>query len=177
MDNKRRRKEFHECTKRHQKRMVQESVGEVLNQIHTDSYNGEFNSQSIPPLTLDDISDSDEHDFESLNIISNLEIFNENEFLEEIKNTDGGYYQYSFSENSDNEFDDGSSSEEEKDNLQDDLRDWAVESNTTHKSLNNLLNLLKRYVPKSLLPRDARTLLKTPRKTIVTTIDGGESPN
>ncbi|KAL1492205.1 hypothetical protein ABEB36_012687 [Hypothenemus hampei] len=104
MDNKRRRKEFHECTKRHQKRIIHESIEEVFNQIQTDSYDTEFNSQPVLPLTFEDISHIDEYDFENLsNTFSNLEIFDENAFLEEIVNADGGYDQYSFNEDSDHD--------------------------------------------------------------------------
>jgi hypothetical protein len=42
------------------------------------------------------------------------------------------------------------------------LRDFAIENNLTHTALSSLLKYLKNTFPE--LPKDARTLLKTPRK-------------
>lgn len=62
---------------------------------------------------------------------------------------------------------------EELDNFRPDLRDWAVRNNECHKSINELLQLLLKYTNYS-LPKDARTLLRTPRTTIYTNIAGGQ---
>lgn len=54
-------------------------------------------------------------------------------------------------------------------NLREDLSDWALGDNLTRKTINDILNLLLRHFPTVSLPQDARTLLKTPRKSNMNT--------
>ncbi|XP_050518665.1 uncharacterized protein LOC126892889 [Diabrotica virgifera virgifera] len=51
------------------------------------------------------------------------------------------------------------------------LSEWCCKHNIIHVAINDLLNILKPYHPE--LPRDARTLLHTPRKTILQPINSG----
>jgi hypothetical protein len=51
------------------------------------------------------------------------------------------------------------------------LRDWAVEHKITHTALYDLLQVLRRQNPD--LPKDPRTLLKTPKDISVVNIEGG----
>ena len=44
---------------------------------------------------------------------------------------------------------------------------WAVTEQITHKSLNRLLHILKTHSCHSDLPSDSRSLLNTPRTTII----------
>jgi hypothetical protein len=52
------------------------------------------------------------------------------------------------------------------------LRNWSIENNITHSSLNKLLKGLKRWHKE--LPSDARTLLRTPRDIATKKMGGGE---
>ncbi|CAL9689769.1 unnamed protein product [Knipowitschia caucasica] len=56
--------------------------------------------------------------------------------------------------------------------FEDDLREWAVKNQQTHKSLNELLAILRKKGHK--LPADARTLLATPQETSSQTNCGGQ---
>ena len=58
--------------------------------------------------------------------------------------------------------------------LRQDLSNWALRNNITHKAINELLSIFLSYVPKCLLPKDARTLLHTPRTSNCTKIQGGD---
>ncbi|XP_046407945.1 uncharacterized protein LOC124172544 [Ischnura elegans] len=57
--------------------------------------------------------------------------------------------------------------EEVEASFQDKLAIWAIENNVTQSSMSKLLAILKEHPCHSSLPRDARTLLRTPRRTVV----------
>lgn len=65
-----------------------------------------------------------------------------------------------------------SSSEELNATFEHKLSDWAIQHKITHTALNDLLSLLKPSFPE--LPKDARTLLKTPRVTEIKNLNNGE---
>ena len=69
---------------------------------------------------------------------------------------------------SDSEEDDNASSE----NIQEQLASWARSDNISQASLTRLLCILKPSIPD--LPRDARSLLSTPRNILVKSVAGGE---
>lgn len=52
---------------------------------------------------------------------------------------------------------------------------WALENNITHSALKGLINIINDYVEKPLLPKDPRTLLKTPRDVHITEIGENQS--
>lgn len=52
---------------------------------------------------------------------------------------------------------------DEKSNVREDIREWAINSKISHKALNVLLNILRKFGVGN-LPKDARTLLDTPRE-------------
>lgn len=52
------------------------------------------------------------------------------------------------------------------------LKEWAVRSNISHSHINSLLNILRVHFPS--LPKDARTLLQTPRKYEINEVAGGK---
>lgn len=54
------------------------------------------------------------------------------------------------------------------------LSNWALQHNITHIALGVLLKFLKKHTNLTTLPTDPRTLLKTPAKTEITKIDGGD---
>ncbi|XP_070513005.1 uncharacterized protein [Cardiocondyla obscurior] len=56
--------------------------------------------------------------------------------------------------------------------LKENLQSWAIEYNVTHRSLTSLLKILKEGGHHE-LPGDARTLLQTPKQTIVMECDNG----
>lgn len=60
-----------------------------------------------------------------------------------------------------------------QDNIIDDLKTWAIESNVNHKQINLLLHSLKRYHPE--IPLDARTLLNMPVTSSIVTIISNSS--
>ncbi len=62
---------------------------------------------------------------------------------------------------------------EHPDDLCSDLADWAVTNNQTHKSINELLKILRKHGHHE-LPTDSRTLLSTPRVIERQTKCGGE---
>ncbi|CAI6375504.1 unnamed protein product [Macrosiphum euphorbiae] len=51
---------------------------------------------------------------------------------------------------------------------------WALHHNITHIALGDLLKFLKKHTNLTMLPNDPQTLLKTPAKTQITKIDGGD---
>ena len=60
-------------------------------------------------------------------------------------------------------------------NFTDQLRDWAVDNRITQSAVTDLLKLLNQQGGNfSKLPLDARTLLRTPKKTIIRPIGGGQ---
>lgn len=83
----------------------------------------------------------------------------------DISEDDDDYYMaQSFSE-SDTE------SENEADDIQNDLASWAVNYRITHVALAALLPILKKFVPS--LPKDPRVLLNTDMCTSVIQVAGG----
>jgi hypothetical protein len=72
---------------------------------------------------------------------------------------------------SDDDFDSSSDSECNPADLQRDLGEWAVNYNVSHVAVNSLLKLLRAHHP--LLPKDARSLLATPRTVDVVKIASG----
>lgn len=53
------------------------------------------------------------------------------------------------------------------------LTNLALHHNLTHSALGDILKFLRKYTNLTMLPKDPRTLLKTPPKTEVSNIDGG----
>ena len=64
--------------------------------------------------------------------------------------------EYRFSSSSD-------SAPEDCDDLESDIRSWTIENNVSHTQLTSLLKILRKYEPHTHLPKDSRTLMKTPR--------------
>lgn len=60
---------------------------------------------------------------------------------------------------------------EENENLEIQLRNWSLTNNITHLALGSLLKILNSHLPG--LPLDPRTLLKTPRQTLVKIVNPG----
>lgn len=58
-------------------------------------------------------------------------------------------------------------------NLKDELSEWAVQNNIRLNALSRLLKIVKPHVSET-LPLDARTLLKTPRQTLIREVLPGE---
>lgn len=54
------------------------------------------------------------------------------------------------------------------------LRDWAVDNQVNHSAVNALLKILKNHIPENALPKDARTLLQTPRNVQIESIENGQ---
>jgi hypothetical protein len=54
------------------------------------------------------------------------------------------------------------------------LRIWALNHNITQSALNGLLGLVTKWLPSEGFPNDSRTLLKTPRKIVLSEICGGQ---
>lgn len=52
--------------------------------------------------------------------------------------------------------------------LRDDLHSWAVGYQIRHTAMDALLKILKTHIPNNALPKDSRTLLKTPAKVVIT---------
>lgn len=57
--------------------------------------------------------------------------------------------------------------------LESELRNWALTNNATLKSINEILNIMRK-VGVNKLPKDARTLLKTPTNTQIHNLDNGQ---
>jgi hypothetical protein len=54
------------------------------------------------------------------------------------------------------------------------LQIWALNHNITQSAVNGLLRLVRKWLPSEGFPNDSRTLLKTPRKIILSEICGGQ---
>lgn len=54
------------------------------------------------------------------------------------------------------------------------LSAWAIQFNIAHNALSGLLEILRKHIPLSILPKDPRTLLKTPRNTNIVQMGSGE---
>jgi len=53
------------------------------------------------------------------------------------------------------------------------LAAWAVKNNITLSALGNLLSIIQEIPGYNDIPKDARTLVKTPSKIIITSLDSG----
>lgn len=51
--------------------------------------------------------------------------------------------------------------------LREELQNWGIEHQIKHTAINALLKILKIFIPNNALPKDARTLLKTPSKIAI----------
>lgn len=76
---------------------------------------------------------------------------------------------------SDDELDDYESISDPQD-LVDELSNWAIVHQVKHTAINTLMNILRSHIPQNTLPKDARTLIQTPRYTKIITDDrlGGQ---
>ncbi|XP_076242314.1 uncharacterized protein LOC143184162, partial [Calliopsis andreniformis] len=190
MADKRIRKDFSLCSDRHKRRIVQHYLKDIesknnhsrqslqneirqrtdeesvtLNQLPTQSHflecnNGSDNELNNLQEVYESCGDSNEDD----------------EDLQQLLDEDNVYYhsvvhQDSSSDESDSVID---YNEPDSQTLRMDLSNWALENNITHKAINELLRIFLSYMPKCLLPKDARTLLKTPRTINCTKIQGGD---
>ncbi|XP_071575786.1 uncharacterized protein, partial [Temnothorax nylanderi] len=100
--------------------------------------------------------------------------FEQCEVSNEILNDDNYESPSNFSDNeSDNEPIDNDE-DDTTDTLKADLSQWALKYAIHHKAINDLLPIISKYIPSCSLPRDARTLLKTPRKTNIVDLAGGQ---
>lgn len=54
------------------------------------------------------------------------------------------------------------------------LRNWALQHNITHVALSDLLKIIRTWLPFDNIPKDSRTLLRTPKCRDVYNIAGGE---
>lgn len=61
-----------------------------------------------------------------------------------------------------------------EDHFQNVLSAWALKFNIAHNALSGLLEILRKYIPLNKLPKDPRTLLKTPRNTNIVRMGSGE---
>lgn len=104
----------------------------------------------------------------------NLEI--DKEYWKELMNDNNEYNDFIFDDDSNvNKISDADiQSDKEVENFNPDLHEWALCNNISHKAINEPLHLLLKYIPNCFLPRDARTLLHTPRTTNCISIAGGE---
>lgn len=59
--------------------------------------------------------------------------------------------------------------------LRNELRNWAIQHQLTHIATNSLLSTLRTQFPREDLPIDARTLLQTPRSSLVQNHDENKS--
>lgn len=59
-------------------------------------------------------------------------------------------------------------------NLKSELSAWATECNVPQLTLNKLLKLLRKYPSLEFLPRDSRTILGTPKQTIIKNVKPGQ---
>ena len=92
-----------------------------------------------------------------------------NKFFQELDSVDAGQYNRFESDSEAEYFSDEESSESRT--LISELAKWATDSHIPVSALAGLLNVLRRYHPS--LPKDPRTLLKTPRKTNLRDVDDG----
>lgn len=56
--------------------------------------------------------------------------------------------------------------------IKEELKTWALNNRITHTALNSLMTLLRDHIPT--LPKDSRTLLKTPQHVNIITMGTGE---
>lgn len=76
---------------------------------------------------------------------------------------------------SDDEFEDSSNSQDPQE-FCDQIKKWAVDFQIKHTAVNALLMILKSHIPENVLPKCARTLVQTPRSTVISMDDrlGGQ---
>jgi len=86
----------------------------------------------------------------------------------ELNNSDDNSSHDSYTSFSDEE----SYIEDSPSQIKDEIAYWALQYKVKHNALDALLVILKKYVDQT-LPKCARTLLKTPRNTIVRTVNPG----
>lgn len=77
-------------------------------------------------------------------------------------------------ENSSTDSSQDDTDDDEESRFHEKLANWSTTNNITHSALGGLLKLLNSHSCFKSLPKDARTLLKTPRTTITSLISDGE---
>lgn len=68
---------------------------------------------------------------------------------------------------SDGEFEETTESFNDPQDLCDDIKQWAIDFQIKHTAINALLVILKSHIPENVLPKCARTLVQTPRSTVI----------
>ena len=63
----------------------------------------------------------------------------------------------------------------EKGSISSDLASWAITHNITHSAFKDLIPIINTLLPNEKLPKDPRTILKTPKAVLLVNIQGGQS--
>lgn len=192
MSEKIRKKAYHECSRRHQRRIVQENRNYLLKDCMKKNEFVDKENVATQEQPKHDQQPTDSLSDSSWDYMTLADNSFETEVLIDQNSIDHSYVcsGEDFSENNceskfsllndditEDASDDDHISNKTNENFRDDFTDLVLSANLTHKTINDMLCLLLRYFPSIQLPRDARALLKTPRKINIDHIGGGEYVN
>lgn len=170
------------CSRRHQRRIIQ---AKTQHEYHVEN-NFDHSIQNQLNIKVDTNNNNASSTFESNETVDNdfEEMFNKSntscsdfeqcEVSNEILNGDNYESPSNFSDKSDDESIDNGENDTNIDTLKADLSQWALKYAIHHNAINDLLSIISKYIPSCSLPRDARTLLRTPRETNVVDLAGGQ---
>lgn len=171
MDRKRKLTIFYSA--RHKRRLISKRTFRDIEMITHETENSTVISNNYP-LNDNEPDNASICDPQVVNLDTNL-----NQSVNEDDNTDVAQYYFNTDNNEViidnptlNNYENTSDSIDDKAFMHD-ISTWAIHENISHKSLNQLLQILRKYT-NYVLPKDARTLLRTPQSTKIIQIDGGE---
>jgi len=122
----------------------------TTNYSQSDTSNISNNNCSKLNINFDNISDNDSNSNHDINIFINLKNLNCDENIQSVDVSDTNRVDII---------------ETKKHVFCSKLQKWAINNNVTHSTLNSLVNILRAEPNYNYLPKDARTLLKTPNDT------------
>ncbi|XP_076670003.1 uncharacterized protein LOC143369665 isoform X1 [Andrena cerasifolii] len=179
-DRKRFKRDFTTYSSRHQRRIVDQYMKYQINEIEDKDKEKRNNIQDFTELS-DPVSDngyfqdtSQSHSVQD--IAQSLSIQNIAHFHKDLPGNEEYQCEYNANMSSEESLNTGSNKTDKPkwENLRMDLASWAVNNNITHKAMNELFQVLSLYAPTFHLPKDARTLVGTPRSINYENIQGGE---
>lgn len=202
------RKYFHQCSRRHQQRIIQKDVEDISRQIvqyryfndnRIDTQNSslayvdkvvQVNNTNTELVTRNSEEDFDENlqisfeileDYDKSNaqlldhLNDSLDKYNK-DYWEELLNNNDESRRYTYDYINVNNLSDADTQYDDEKDIEDIIphfHNWALQNNISHKAINELLQLISKYIKISLLPKDARTVLHTARTINYINIAGG----
>lgn len=160
----------HILSKRSLRRHVKKNTDSAMAKLHNCTTYLEPSTKLSPAVSVSSESDTDSECEEEWFMATDSENMSATSGQEDVDMTDD----YCSLDETEGEGDSDSDIDFIDDsNLRDDLKVWAVTTNTPISHLSSLLSVLLKHFPNVNLPKDGRTLLSTPTYTQVQSKAGG----